>query len=121
MTRENVARICHEVNRGYCMGLGDFTQPNWEGAPDWQQTSALNGVNRHIATIRSGGTPNPAESHESWLEEKRATGWKFGAIKDPSTKEHPCFVPFADLPADQKLKDTLFVAVVVAFEPAVTD
>lgn len=41
-------------------------------------------------------------------------GWKYGPIKDADKKEHPCMVPFADLPAAQQAKDYIFRAVVHA-------
>jgi hypothetical protein len=53
-------------------------------------------------------------SHDSWLEEKRATGWRYGPVKDPEKKEHPCFVPYEQLPVEQRRKDHLFQAVVRA-------
>ncbi len=33
-------------------------------------------------------------------------------MKDAEKKEHPCFVPYAELPAKQRMKDHLFGAVV---------
>lgn len=56
----------------------------------------------------------PEQSHESWLAEKRAAGWKYGPVKDAGKKEHPCFVPYAELPAAQRVKDEIFVAVAKA-------
>lgn len=105
---EAAARAAHEVNRAYCLALGDTSQPSWETAPDWQRSSAINGV---IGVIAGNG---PEQSHESWLEEKRATGWVYGPVKDPDKKEHPCFVPYADLPPEQKQKDALYVTTVRA-------
>jgi RyR domain len=103
---EACAQAAHEVNRAYCIALGDMSQPSWEDAPDWQKSSARNGVNGVLA----GNTPE--QSHESWLEEKRATGWRFGPVKNPETREHPCFVPYAELPPAQRSKDHLFVSTV---------
>lgn len=102
------ARAAHEVNRAYCLSTGDTSQPSWDDAPDWQKSSARNGV----AGVLAGN--GPEQSHESWLAEKAATGWKYGPIKDPEKKEHPCFVPYADLPADQRAKDDLYVSTVRA-------
>lgn len=102
------ARAAHEANRAYCIAIGDNSQPSWDDAPGWQRSSAINGV----AGALAGATPE--QSHESWLAEKRATGWKYGPIKNPDTKEHPCFVPYADLPPSQRAKDDLFLAVVRA-------
>jgi hypothetical protein len=103
-----IARACHEVNRAYCASLGDHSQPAWEDAPEWQRTSAIKGVEFTLANPEAG----PSASHESWLAEKAADGWKYGPVKNPETKEHPCFVPYDELPVEQKAKDYLFQAVV---------
>lgn len=101
--KELAAKTAHEVNRAYCLGLGDTSQSAWDEAPDWQRSSAIKGVEGVLAGN------GPEQSHESWLEEKRATGWKYGPVKAPDKKEHPCFVPYSSLPASQRYKDTLFV------------
>jgi len=105
---ERCAQAAHEMNRIYCQANGDDSQPTWEAAPDWQKSSAINGVRGAL----SGNTPE--QSHESWLAEKSATGWKYGLVKDPEKKEHPCFVPYAELPPAQQQKDHLFIATVKA-------
>jgi hypothetical protein len=61
----------------------------------------------------------PAASHESWLAEKEATGWKYGPVKDADKKEHPCFVPYNELPPAQQSKDYLFRAIVHGLAPFV--
>jgi hypothetical protein len=110
MALEDIARVCHETNRAYCATLGDPSQPAWESAPVWQRESAIKGV---MFTLANPTAPASA-SHDSWLEEKRATGWKYGPVKDPERKEHPCFVPYEELPLEQRRKDHLFQAVVRA-------
>ena len=103
-----LAKVCHEVNRAYCRSIGDNSQPAWDDAPDWQKESAINGVYFHMGN--PGATPR--DSHANWLREKEATGWKYGKVKDPEKKEHPCMVPYDGLPEDQKVKDALFTAIV---------
>lgn len=110
MNESEIARVCHEVNRAYCESLGDRSQPSWESAPEWQQKSAVNGVR---FTLDNPAAP-PSASHDSWLAEKKADGWKYGPVKNPETKEHPCFVPYDQLPQEQRAKDYLFQAVVRA-------
>jgi hypothetical protein len=110
MTNEQIARVAHEVNRAYCLALGDTSQVCWEDAPDWQKSSAINGVEFHMSHPDAG----PDHSHNEWLKEKRETGWKYGPVKDPEAKEHPCFVPYEELPAEQQAKDYIFRAVVHA-------
>lgn len=102
------ARAAHEANRAYCIAIGDNSQVSWDEAPDWQRTSARNGV---LGVLR-GNTPE--QSHESWLAEKKETGWSYGPVKSPEKKEHPCFVPYAELPTQQRQKDYIFVGVVQA-------
>lgn len=108
MTVEEVAALCHEVNRIYCLSIGDTSQPTWDEAPGWQQSSAINGVIFHLENPGAG----PAASHENWLKEKTEQGWVYGPVKDPDLKQHPCCVPYEELPAVQRYKDSLFVAIV---------
>ena len=106
----NVAMICHEVNRVYCQTLGDMSQSPWSEAPQWQQDSAIAGVRHALANENA----KPEDSHNSWLTQKQADGWKYGPVKDAEKKEHPCFVPYDQLPPEQKWKDAFFLAVVNA-------
>ncbi len=106
----DVARVCHEANRAYCLALGDESQPSWDDAPEWQIQSAVNGVRYHAENPESG----PENSHESWLAEKEVDGWVYGEVKDPDAKTHPCMVPFSELPQEQQLKDVLFLSIVRA-------
>lgn len=103
---ERAAKTAHEVNRAYCAGLGDESQLPWADAHEWQRNSAIKGV---LGVIAGNG---PRESHESWLRDKRESGWKYGPVKNAETKEHPCFVEYDELPASQKYKDTLFITTV---------
>lgn len=111
----DIAHVAHEANRAYCASIGDNSQPKWEVAPDWQRKSHINGVSFHLATLRGGAVPAPSASHESWLEEKKRDGWRYGPVKRPDLKEHPCFVPYDELPPAQKLKDYLFGHIVKAY------
>jgi hypothetical protein len=115
MDHEQVARIAHETNRAYCATIGDNSQPDWETAPDWQKHSALKGVVFHVKNLAAGNEPSPSASHDSWLAEKTADGWKYGPVKNPETKEHPCFLPYDQLPVEQRLKDYLFSGIVKSF------
>lgn len=110
-----IAMVCHETNRAYCESIGDLTQPHWQQAPEWQRASAVKGVEFHLAAHQRGEKPSASASHESWLEEKRRDGWTYGAVKDAERKQHPCFVPYDELPLEQRMKDYLFGAVVEAF------
>jgi hypothetical protein len=112
MKPEQIAKVAHEINRAYCSAIGDNSQPSWEDAPDWQKSSAINGVEFHLANPEAG----PDNSHNAWLAEKEATGWKWGPVKNPELKEHPCYVPYDELPVEQKAKDYLFRGTVHALK-----
>jgi hypothetical protein len=114
MNAEQIARVAHEVNRAYCQALGDNSQPAWEDAPQWQRESALLGVQLHIENPDA----SPQASHESWMAQKVAEGWKYGPEKRPDLKEHHCMVPFDALPREQQAKDYIFRAVVHALAHA---
>lgn len=107
---EAIARVCHEANRAYCSILGDDSQPPWLEAPKWQRESAISGVKFHIENPKTG----PSGSHENWMRDKIADGWKYGEKKNPETKEHPCMVPYGDLPVEQRMKDAIFTYIVHA-------
>lgn len=104
-----IARVCHETNRAYCQTISDMSQVPWSEAPEWQMESAVNGVKFIIGAPDS----TPKDSHVSWFNEKLEQGWTYGPVKDVEKKEHPCMVPYEELPAAQRMKDHLFRAIVL--------
>jgi len=108
LTVEDIAEVCHEVKKCYCQSLGDLSTPPWNEAPGWQKVSALEGVRFHLEHPES----KPIDSHFIWLTEKLQEGWKFGTVKDPENKKHPCIMAFKELPEKQKAKNYLFLGVV---------
>lgn len=103
-----IAKVCHEVNRAYCMAIGDSSQPSWSEAPEWQRESARQGVIMHLANPNAG----PEESHISWMKHKVVQGWTWGPVKDPDKKTHPCLIPFNMLPETIQAKDYIFRQIV---------
>ena len=101
MTYEEIARVCHEVNRSYCEALGDMSQPAWEDAPQWQKDSAALGVLLHCEQ-----NVGPEVSHERWMAHKIAEGWVHGNVKDPEAKTHPCIVPLSNCRVSSRPKIT---------------
>jgi hypothetical protein len=105
----DIARVAHEANRALQIITNDpAPSPPWDEAPDWQQASAVEGVERAVA----GATPE--QLHEEWCDFKTLDDWRWGPVKDADAKTHPCLRPYAELPEGQKAKDDLFAAVVTA-------
>lgn len=108
MNVEQIAQVCHEANRAYCMALGDVSHQEWRYAPDWQRKSAIAGVKAVI----EGGIYSDEKLHENWMKDKIAEGWVYGEIKDASKKTHPCIRPYNEIPLQERVKDALFLAIV---------
>ena len=112
MDTESIAKICHEANRAYCESIGDDSQKSWDQAEEWQRQSAVRGVDFRLANP----TATASAQHDAWVADKVQAGWKFGSAKDPAKKEHPCIVPYDELPGEQRAKDALFVGIVNALK-----
>lgn len=43
--------------------------------------------------------------HEVWAQARMQEGWTYGAERDDQTKQHPCLVPYEELPEAEKEYD----------------
>jgi hypothetical protein len=46
-----------------------------------------------------------AHIHETWAAGRISEGWKYGPKRDDERKEHPCLVPYCELPEPEKEYD----------------
>ena len=99
-----VARVTHQLNKAYCEMLEDNSQLDWERSPQWQKQSAVDGVLFHSQNPDA----SDSASHDNWMKDLAKAGWTYGPEKSPEKREHPCMVPFDELPVTQQLKDKLF-------------
>lgn len=109
---ETCAKAAHEVNNVYNAAIGDPLSPAWCDLTDAQRQGVIQGA----AHALTGGSPE--DSHNLWLQSRRAEGWTYGATKDFAAKTSPCFLPYNELPEAQRRKDTQFQAVVRAVADA---
>ena len=111
MTIEDIARVCNDVNRSYCMAM-NVEKPTWDEASAHIKQSATLGVKFHLA-----GDHDAAASHRSWLRKKEEDGWTYGELIDEQKKTHPCILPHDELPLFDQAKDYIFLGVVNALKP----
>ena len=113
MTTETIARIIHEACKALCDDANDYSQMHWADAEEWQRASCISGVE---FILKNPGI-SPEESHNAWVRDKINDGWKYGPEKNATSKEHPCIVPFDELPDIEKAKDHIFTTLVPALMP----
>ena len=44
-------------------------------------------------------------THEVWSQNRMAEGWTYGPRRDDAKREHPCLIPYANLPEEEKEYD----------------
>ena len=44
-------------------------------------------------------------AHDVWARQRLAEGWRRGPKRDDQRKEHPCLVPYSELPESEKEYD----------------
>lgn len=44
-------------------------------------------------------------THENWAKQRMSAGWRWGSKRDDEKKEHPCLVPYEQLPESEKEYD----------------
>ena len=48
-------------------------------------------------------------AHDLWAAQRLKDGWALGAKRDDAAKQHPCLVPYAQLPESEKEYDRIAV------------
>lgn len=43
--------------------------------------------------------------HEVWAESRITQGWTYGAERNIALKQHPCLIPYEELPEEEKAYD----------------
>lgn len=107
-----IAAMCHQVNKLWCELNGDDSQKDWGEAEQWQRDSAIKGVEFRLANPQTGEDAQ----HNAWMEDKIKDGWVYGEEKNAELKTHPCITAFENLPEFQQKKDKLFCVIVDALK-----
>lgn len=43
--------------------------------------------------------------HEVWAQTRIEQGWKYGEKRNDELKEHPCLIPYEELPEEERVYD----------------
>ena len=43
--------------------------------------------------------------HDTWAKGRMDEGWTYGPVRDDAKKQHPCLVPYSELPESEKAYD----------------
>lgn len=103
-----VAQICYAANAAYARTIGEGETKAWSVLDQADRDSYMNGVLYRINHLHA----SPEDQHNEWARAKQLEGWVHGDVKDVEKKTHPCLVPYYQLPVSQRVKDSLFVAIV---------
>lgn len=90
----------HEANKEIQQQTGEYIPP----LDNHLTQSILDGV----YFVLDNPNCTPEQQHNNWCYFKRQDGWKYGPNKDFERKEHPCLVPYSELPEIQQRKDSVF-------------
>lgn len=105
------AQLAHDINRLYALSHGETNvYPAWDDAPEEIKDSAYAGV----VFLYDNPTATAKDQHDAWCVHKVKQGWEPGPLKDDKLKTHPCLVPYAELPVQQRLKDEIYQTIVRA-------
>jgi hypothetical protein len=100
------ARLVHSAVEALNLCMGEQTL-DWKDSRD----SLIAGVNR----LLDNPDETPSANHDAWREYRIKEGWIYGEKKDLEKKTHPCLVSYDELPAIQKAKDMMFIAITKTF------
>lgn len=109
MLDDKIAKAAYEARRAYDASLG-INLPPWEEAEDWLVRS----YRATVAWMRNHPGATVQEAHEARLEAVFNAGWTRGPTIDATAKTHPALVPWDELPAEQRMRDAIGVAVIAA-------
>ncbi len=56
-------------------------------------------LSREIEALREALAKN---THEVWAAARLREGWTYGPVRDEEKKEHPCLIPYEELPESEK-------------------
>jgi len=110
ISRIELARICHNLNREIQKLSGEQVDPTWNRAAPWMRDLSV----YHVNTILDNPTITPEEMHNTWATALYVDGWTYGPERVEASKISPLIQFYVDLSIYEKLKYSLYFATVKA-------
>lgn len=107
---DTVARIVHNAQRDFGLWLDDSYPPDPYDALSEEARLPAQSLVRLIAQGYSTDYV-----HDIWVTSMEEKGWKYGDVKDPYGKTHPCMTLFKDLSQWEKRRLNLAYDIVEGF------
>ena len=107
LTNEEIAQFSNAINRTYSQILG-----REDLAGQWVTQLQRQNIIECVDAVRRGLITASGEAHERWLWKHIEDGWVYGPVKDAVLKQHPCLLPFGQLPEEEQFRDWLFLTTV---------
>lgn len=130
MVFRQIAKTAHSVITEYSLALPspveqevlppyDIVEANAENG-DEQAQHVIDSTYEAVLAIISGEVTTAQDLHNKWRRSKLSAGWSYGPVKSYELKQHPNLIAggYDALPAQERLKDVLFLAVVQSFTNA---
>ena len=99
LTTEQIAYVASAANDALRDVTGQKRRPIFLHPDNIERTI------RGVTNTQMAPETTPEQSHEKWMADY---------LKTHKAEEHPCCVPYSQLPVEDKLKDELFLAIVRA-------
>jgi hypothetical protein len=112
-----LTQIVYEVNRTIRMCNGQAPIPAFEDAGQAKADSLLKAIIDVWSNCHYSCDIDGEKQHNNWVYAKLKEGWTYGPVEDFNKKQHPNLVPFEQLPWSEKIKDALFLSVVMLARP----
>lgn len=106
---EAIAKVSYAAHVAYSHVLEEENVIEWDTLPPWKRDAIKAGVRLRL---RNPNAPI-SSAHDYWCDFMTKEGWTFGDVRDDDKKTHPDLIDYHALPPVQKMKDYLFVSVVL--------
>lgn len=102
-----IAQVCHAANAAWSLASQGEAKPAWAEISDEDKSISIKGV----SFVLENPNVTAEDMHRNWETDMRNNGWSYGPTKDSEAKHHPALRPYAELSAEDKIKDTLFLGI----------